>query len=488
MIDRRSFLTLMGAATARSANAGPMMCGATSGGAGDCLYKGANHDQYKDAKKFSPIAAAECIPRRTWSHVSVQEKGDITRAFKTAYFAMSARPNLSGLNGQGWSHQYYCGLFKVHCSSAFLLWHRAFLYFHERLLFGSTSQARLVAWDWENSTDVPDIFGDASLAGSWVDQCIPKCSPGSYVRGRITTPITPALIQSWLSGNDTDFVGGPDPKDLESEPHAFGAPHSLVHSQLGSYMGDPNTAALDPLFYAHHANVDRYFDAWWKYQRAKNPNFTPEWPAKDWHFCDIGGQVVVNPKDCADFFMDTANLGYTYEKPATVALFESDDLTVKTNSDGTLFLYNDSLQLFLDRISVLLNWLPGVISFAPGKLLEGVAKALAGRSFPAVISLRVTGIRARGHYLLGLQDRSTGLVHEIGGFGTFGHLHHRWFRGSDWSANEPLSIPVNLLPDIFAGKRRLVWGSRLKLNNPLRDQTIRIRYPKTMAGFQALLK
>ena len=39
-------------------------------------------------------------------------------------------------------------------------------------------------------------------------------------------------------------------------------PHNVVHSALGGLMGDPDTAAQDPIFWLHHANVDRLWNHW----------------------------------------------------------------------------------------------------------------------------------------------------------------------------------------------------------------------------------
>jgi tyrosinase len=54
---------------------------------------------------------------------------------------------------------------------------------------------------------------------------------------------------------------GNDHGDLESNPH------DLVHYYVGGpstygLMGDPNTAALDPVFYLHHCNIDRMWASW----------------------------------------------------------------------------------------------------------------------------------------------------------------------------------------------------------------------------------
>jgi tyrosinase len=62
-----------------------------------------------------------------------------------------------------------------------------------------------------------------------------------------------------------------------------GNPHNLVHVYVGSgisnddygLMADPGTAALDPIFYLHHANIDRLW-AVWNASGLANPT-DPNW-------------------------------------------------------------------------------------------------------------------------------------------------------------------------------------------------------------------
>ena len=59
-------------------------------------------------------------------------------------------------------------------------------------------------------------------------------------------------------------------------------PHNLVHSYLGGFQGndqnneqgimdDPLMAGLDPVFYLHHANIDRLWAIWNITLRKSNP-------------------------------------------------------------------------------------------------------------------------------------------------------------------------------------------------------------------------
>ena len=88
------------------------------------------------------------------------------------------------------------------------------------------------------------------------------------------------LYGYYYGGSETGFSHSNDGfGDLESNPHNF------VHGMVGGrkkgnsrngLMGVPATAALDPIFYLHNANIDRMWAAW--NTTGNNPNPTdPNW-------------------------------------------------------------------------------------------------------------------------------------------------------------------------------------------------------------------
>jgi tyrosinase len=83
----------------------------------------------------------------------------------------------------------------------------------------------------------------------------------------------PTTIPPGFGGFKTGFwhTGGEGRGSLENNPHNF------VHGQVGGrgegrqgLMSNALTAALDPIFYLHHANIDRMWMAW----NTRNPNPT----------------------------------------------------------------------------------------------------------------------------------------------------------------------------------------------------------------------
>ena len=86
-------------------------------------------------------------------------------------------------------------------------------------------------------------------------------------------------------------------------------PHNTVHVDIGGLMGDPRTAAQDPIFWLHHCNIDRIWEVWIKNGPHTNPAgaFTTE----TFTFPGVNGQPVTH--QVADMF-DTKKLGYTYDR------------------------------------------------------------------------------------------------------------------------------------------------------------------------------
>jgi tyrosinase len=74
-------------------------------------------------------------------------------------------------------------------------------------------------------------------------------------------------VPSGFGGPMTGFnPGGGDNGGIEN------IPHNRIHVRIGGdtgFMSDPSTAALDPIFWLHHANIDRMWEVW----RNQGPQF-----------------------------------------------------------------------------------------------------------------------------------------------------------------------------------------------------------------------
>jgi len=221
-----------------------------------------------------------------------------------------------------------------HGSWYFLPWHRMYLYYFERIIRaeviaqGGPADWALPFWDYENP-------GQAALPPAFREPAMPD---GSANPLRITqrsagwnngAQLPAGATSSAAAMNFVVFTPPPAPGfggGRTSPQHFFNlfgelefTPHNDVHSLIGGFMGNPNLAALDPIFWLHHSNIDRLWSVWLGLGGGRvNPPDT-QWRAQSFVFHDeTGAQVQLT----GDAVLDTAGqLGYTYEGVATAAVF-----------------------------------------------------------------------------------------------------------------------------------------------------------------------
>jgi hypothetical protein len=207
----------------------------------------------------------------------------------------------------------------------FLLWHRAYLYYFERHARKTLGEPNFSVpyWDYRvgdaTSRELPTPFAGATLPGGGANSLYPQGglrrdidSAGSSMRERaVNTSLCMAntffFRGQGLSGFGVD--GGEDDSIDER-------PHGSVHGSIGGWMGDVATAGFDPVFWVHHANIDRLFNLWLAsgqrfWSRTMSAAEVDAWlDAKPYKFVDANGQEESRPRR---FFLDQSNLGYVYD-------------------------------------------------------------------------------------------------------------------------------------------------------------------------------
>jgi Transglycosylase SLT domain/Common central domain of tyrosinase/Putative peptidoglycan binding domain/Polyphenol oxidase middle domain len=123
------------------------------------------------------------------------------------------------------------------------------------------------------------------------------------------------LYKDWLTLdalNEKLYIDSPT-GNVGFNPRLDINPHFLTHLALGGDMAEFATVGGDPLFYLHHANLDRIWESW---NRLGNSNPTdPTYLNRTFAFGDRSGKRVDLPVSAGD---RTAQLGYeydSYEKP-----------------------------------------------------------------------------------------------------------------------------------------------------------------------------
>ncbi|CAM6125449.1 unnamed protein product [Calypogeia fissa] len=249
----------------------------------------------------------------------------------------------------------------IHYSWLFFPWHRMFLHFHERILQSLLNDPSfsLPFWNWDNQGSPSPSSASCQQAGNLFPQTyndqystlydanrnpqhaaasnsvIDLAFVSSQANGTIWTSSS-ALEASNLNVMHRVMVGAGTTAEtflgsvyragdsrprsgvwwqeasggtLEMGPHV--STHFWVAQDYAPYLdlGAPWVSAFDPVFYAHHANVDRLWNMWNSQLGRANFN-DPDWLDAEFLFYDENAQLVqVKVSDA----LDMSSLGYEYE-------------------------------------------------------------------------------------------------------------------------------------------------------------------------------
>ncbi len=207
----------------------------------------------------------------------------------------------------------------------FFPWHRAYLYYFERILRDAAGDSNLTLpyWNWNSPFErpIPAPFLDPN---STLFDPTRQMDDGSWLPPRVVvTNLNFALAQltflpsqvsaAGFGGQSVQTPGSyPEHGQLESSPH------DDVHVLVGGNMSDPRTAALDPIFWLHHCNIDRLWTQWLASGFGRANPTDSLWRTQAFAFFDERKNPVTIT---ADQVLDTVkNLNYRYDDqlaPAT---------------------------------------------------------------------------------------------------------------------------------------------------------------------------
>jgi hypothetical protein len=192
--------------------------------------------------------------------------------------------------------------------SLFFLWHRAYVWSMERLMQDAISDTtfRLPYWDWYRDPKLPEIFRN-----EFVDDQQTKKNP-LYRKDR---------NRGVNAGNDvwrpvvvTDYTNA---SFFSFQDDLNFSEHGTIHVAVGTRtnMGGIQTAARDPIFWLHHANIDRLLQVWLQADQNghKVPADFPNWLPSKYRFPTTNGELVT--PTVQQLALDSMQaLGYTYEE------------------------------------------------------------------------------------------------------------------------------------------------------------------------------
>jgi hypothetical protein len=200
-----------------------------------------------------------------------------------------------------------------HGTPWFYPWHRLYLYYFEKQLQASANDPtlRLPYWDYENLSylGMPPEFTTPTY----------KNSAGATVSNPLyevrRAPGWTAPATSSLNGTSTDITKSlkiktffPYQTAIENTPHGY--VHCAVMDCPVTVMGAVPYSSNDPIFWLHHANIDRTWDCWTSITGHKNST-AATFVNKKWSFVDAKGNKVTNP--VSDLFNGSL-VDYVYEQ------------------------------------------------------------------------------------------------------------------------------------------------------------------------------
>ncbi|MDF2734764.1 MAG: hypothetical protein K0S97_1387, partial [Chloroflexota bacterium] len=237
-------------------------------------------------------------------------------SYQGAIHGSPALPELPGWNACQHNHWF------------FLPWHRMYLYRMERLLRaaviedGGPAEWALPYWNYDagtptNTIPIPfrvQLMPDGTRNPLFVAQRRTGVNAGGGIPSAVTSPAAALAMASFSPPPAPGFGGG------VATPQHFWTltggveqtPHNDIHNILGGpggWMGDPDRAALDPIFWLHHANIDRLWSVWTG-DGGVNPT-TASWLNEEFTLFDTdGSSKTLAVRDTLDIVND---LDYQYD-------------------------------------------------------------------------------------------------------------------------------------------------------------------------------
>jgi hypothetical protein len=229
-----------------------------------------------------------------------------------------------------------------HQNYFFLSWHRMYIYFFERIVRKASGDPTfaLPYWSFEDplQASLPACFlpdADELRAKPPVP---PRMRRNSLARakrlafidsrllglGSVAREVASTLALDRFSTTEAldaqqafGGVASADPLKSVANGGIEASPHNLVHMTIGlsGDMGSPKTAARDPIFWLHHANIDRMWVRWTDAARGRfAPVDDPVWMTTKFTFVDENGEDRVMTG--AEVLDTQFQLGYRYDDDA----------------------------------------------------------------------------------------------------------------------------------------------------------------------------
>src|SRR5260370_17393602 len=143
------------------------------------------------------------------------------------------------------------GFYGQHTNPLLLPWHRIFLMLFEEALHNYHPDVCIPYWDWTRAEE--QNFPD------WLLGVHPDVHTPTTTLIVIRAPATAAQLAS-ITGMTPTAMSKTNYTDFSSW---INSSHGSIHGWVGGTMSSPATSPADPVFWLHHANLDRLWWVWY---------------------------------------------------------------------------------------------------------------------------------------------------------------------------------------------------------------------------------
>lgn len=199
--------------------------------------------------------------RKNIDCLTVDELHDLREALAEMYVLPASNPNSWAKQAtfHGGPPTSYCR----HGAPGFFTWHRAELKALEDALQAVGCKVMLPFWDWSSgpSTGIPAACRQPTYVNRSGATAPNPLFAGPRNAGGMTTrsaSIDTTLFDDLAAGVQAAM----SEPSFASFQNQINGPHGAVHGRVGGDMCCIPTASYDPIFFLHHANVDRMWATW----------------------------------------------------------------------------------------------------------------------------------------------------------------------------------------------------------------------------------
>jgi tyrosinase len=147
-----------------------------------------------------------------------------------------------------------------HTNARLLPWHRVFLLLFEEALHNYHPDVCIPYWDWSRADE--QHFPD------WLAPVLPTVVTPTRTIHVTRAPGPDGMLASIAAGTSSALA--------QTTYGAFTSPingiHGGVHIWVGGTMSDASVSPADPIFWLHHANLDRLWWSWYNSSAGNHQN------------------------------------------------------------------------------------------------------------------------------------------------------------------------------------------------------------------------